>query len=196
MRPDSTVPSTRPPSVVAAGRFDDDHAIPGRAVRRRASRPPSRVDRPVGAIPGHDRADLVPRCGHRSLTRWKVPVAGVEVVPNDGVVSGRITLAGQRDRRSRPSFELRWFETTGWEFDLHHAGDPEPMPWRFLHFSLVPAPAHVASFTDGLLRGEDLGMAHPARFRRPGDDLPALTDLLRRHSRDRAAHPLPGSSPR
>lgn len=131
-----------------------------------------------------------------ALTRWKVPVAGVEVVPNDGVVSGRITLAGQRDRRSRPSFELRWFETTGWEFDLHHAGDPEPMPWRFLHFSLVPAPAHVASFTDGLLRGEDLGMAHPARFRRPGDDLPALTDLLRCHSRDRAAHPLPGSSPR
>lgn len=121
-----------------------------------------------------------------ALARWNVPATGTDLATSERTLSGRIQLDGHRDHSASPPIraELRWFETTGWELALHDPGDPEPMPWRFLHAALVPDPSHVASFTHGLLRGEDLGMAHPVRFRRRGEDVPTLTDLLRRHGRD------------
>lgn len=146
-----------------------------------------RVRRPTRSIPYRVTAALASYVDATTdaLARWEIPVTGVDVTTRGGVLGARIRLAERHDAHTGPvPAELRWFETTGWELALQPTGEPEPVPWRFLHFGLVPTPAHVASFTHGLLRGEDLGMPYPARFRRPGDSMSALVDLLRRCSRD------------
>lgn len=121
-----------------------------------------------------------------ALNRRAVAVAGVETTTAElGLVSGRIQLARQcsRDHDHREAVQLRWAETTGWEVTLRPTHDDAVTPWRFLHADLVPPPEHVASFTDGLLRGEELGLRYPASFRSVGNDLTGLAKRLARAAR-------------
>jgi hypothetical protein len=125
----------------------------------------------------------------RALNRSGVTVATVETTGSArGLFSGRIQLARQRgrDRGYRDAVELHWTETTGWGVTFRAARDDAVSPSRFLHADLTPHPDHVASFTDSLLRGEDLGVAYPARFRTPGADLATLAGNLAH-----CAHPTP-----
>jgi hypothetical protein len=119
----------------------------------------------------------------RALNRWGVAVAGVEITPTAvGPFGGRIQLARQRRSGGGPqaAVELRWSETTGWEVGLRPTRKDVARPWRFLHAELTPHPDQVASFTDGLLRGQDLGMTYPAHFRAPGDNVATLAGQLAR----------------
>lgn len=110
-----------------------------------------------------------------ALNRQGVAVAGMQTTTTDlGLFSGRIQLAMQQPHNlDGAAGELRWMETTGWEVALDAVS-----PSRFLHADLVPHPEHVASFTAGLLRDEDLGLSYPACFRTGGGDLTAVVGRL------------------
>ncbi|MDQ3990525.1 MAG: DUF6292 family protein, partial [Actinomycetota bacterium] len=114
-----------------------------------------------------------------AINRRAIAVAGVQT-STEGQISGRIQLVRQRTRRPRAAVELRWSESTGWEAALRPIRGQPATPWRFLHADLTPQPDCVASFADGLLRGEDLGMLYPARFHAAGTDLTDLTARLTR----------------
>lgn len=126
-----------------------------------------------------------------TLNRRGVAVAGVETTDDLGLFGGRIQLARQGPSNlDRVPVELRWTETTGWEVALCPTSADPVSPWRFLHANLVPHPEHVASFTAGLLRGEDLGMRYPANFRTAGGDLTAVASQLARASSTTTRRPL------
>lgn len=115
-----------------------------------------------------------------ALNTLRIAVAGVQSTRTREALGGRIQLAKQARRIDlrRVGIELRWVETTGWEVDLRHDRDDEPVPWRFLHVGLVPSPSQVAGFAAGLLRGEDLGMAYPVQFRQIGQNPQSLMTTL------------------
>lgn len=118
-------------------------------------------------------------CSDRGLT-----VIGVDNAGTDGHWSGRLELSPQRlSSGYHAAVELRWSERTGWEVALRQRPDPEALPWRFLHVERTPAAEQVAAFLAGLLRGEDLGMVYPARFREDGTATELMAEL-RRHTDD------------
>lgn len=150
---------TRPPDV--AGPQEPDRGSPSRSTS--------------AAVFAYLRS-VAAACDERGLV-----VTGIDnATGTDGHWSGRLELFPQHLSTAGPAaVELRWSETTGWEVALQQPSEPGAL--RYLHLERAPAAQQVAAFVAGLLRGEELGMVYPARFRE-ADTAAELMAELRRHT--------------